>query len=155
MRRALAFLLALALLGTAGVLYAHRAVAATAGAVEMRETVLCGDSSAARGIMARVPVYSGGHLFWDTEMEAGDGGVPVTEFRYTPVREGDRIGRRYSVLNVNVLTNMGAGGNFGKDLDFEDHYDDYVDSVYVVYGDLLRDVASRTAPGEEHTDPVS
>ena len=52
MRRALALLLALTLLGAAGLVYAHRAVAATAEAVEMRETVLCGDSSAARGIGA-------------------------------------------------------------------------------------------------------
>lgn len=152
MRRALVFLLILALLGTAGLVYAHRAVAASAEAVEMGEVVICGDSSAARGIKARVPVYSGGHLFWDTETETGGEGAAVTEFRYTSAREGDRIERMYSALNVNVMTNMGAGGDFGKDFDFDERYDDFVDSYYAVYGDLLRDVASRTAAGEKHTE---
>lgn len=154
MRRALAFLLALALLGTAGIAYAHRAVAATGEAVEMRETVLCGDSAAARGIKARVPVYSGGHLFWDTETETSADSVPVTEFRYSAAREDTRGRGGYSGLNVQVMINMGAGGNFGSDFYFDEEYDDYVGGYYAVYGALLRDVASRTKAGEEHSEYV-
>lgn len=154
MRRALALLLALALLGTAGLVYAHRAVAATSETVEMGETVLCGDSAAARGIKARVPVYAAEHLFWDTEMETPSDSAPVTEFRYSAAREYPDGGRVYSGLIVNTMTNMGAGGNFGKDFDFDEGYDGYVDRYYAVYGELLRDVASRTAPGEEHSEYV-
>lgn len=154
MRRALAFLLALALLGTAGFLFAHRVVGASAEAVEVRETVISGDSSAARGIKARVPVYSGGHLFWDTETETASDSAPVTRFRYSAAREypGGRGG--YSGLNVQVMTNMGAGGNFGSDFYFDEEYDDYVGGYYAVYGALLRDVGSRTKAGEQHSEYV-
>lgn len=152
MRRALALLLALALLGTAGFSYAHRAVGASAEAVEMRETVLCGDSAAARGIAARLPLYCGGHLFWDLEAETRADGAAVTEFRYSAGREYPRGEGEYSGLSVYVMTNIGVGGNFGRDFDFDDYYGGFEDGYYDVYGELLRDVASRTKAGEEHSE---
>lgn len=155
MRRALALLLVLTLLGAAGLAYAHHAVGASAEAVEMRETVLCGDNTAARGIRAHMPVYSGWHLFWDTELETASDGAPVTAFRYSSLSQSVRHGQKYYGLNVNLMTNMGASGSFGPDFDFESEYfGGYEDGYYMAYGDVLRDVASRTAPGQEHTEYV-
>lgn len=155
MRRALALLLILTLLGAAGLAYAHRIVGGTCDDVEMRETVLCGDSAAAQGIKARVPVYSGGHLFWDTELETASDSAPVTDFRYSSMRENINGEHGYYGLSVNLMTNMGASGNFGPEFDFDPEYSGrFGDDYYLIYGDILRAAASRTAPGQEHTEYV-
>lgn len=157
MRRAIAALLALTLLAAAGLVCAHWTVNGTRESVEMHERVLYGDGSAAEGMRLHVPVYSGGHLFWDTELETGVSGTAETDFRFLSERwyGGEQRGRVHNGLYASLMTNMGAGGNFGTEFDFEsEYYGGYEDYFYVVYGDILRAVASRTEPAQEHTERV-
>lgn len=155
MRRALTSLLVLTLLGASGLVYAHRVVNASRDTVEIYETVLCGDSSAAQGLMMRAPVYAGGHLFWDTEFEPGSDRAPETEFRFSPQQEYPDRQRNYGGVYVNLMMNMGASGNYGTEFDFENtYYGGHENGFYRVYGDILKEAASRTAPGQEHTERV-
>lgn len=156
MRRALALLLALSLLGAAGLACAHRAVDASAEAVELRERVLFGDSAAAQGISVRVPVESGGRLFWDSELRTGAECTVSTDFRFTARRTYSLEQNHYHYydgLTARLIANPGASGNFGTDFDNFDSGGFWRDKYfYRLYRDLLRDVASRTAAGEEHTE---
>lgn len=157
MRRAIALLLVLTLLSGAGLACAHRAVDGTREAVEMRETALYGDRAAAEGMRLRVPVYSGGYLFWDTVLETGADGGARTAFRFSAQRENirDSAGRDGNGLYADLMMNMGVGGNFGTEFDFEnEYYGGYEDYFYVVYGELLRDVASRAPAAQEYTERV-
>ena len=154
MRRALASLLTLALLASSGLVYAHRFVSASRDAVEVYETALCGDSPAARGLTVRAPLYLGGRLFWETDFKPGSDSAPETDFRFSPREEYPGLERDYGGLYVNLMMNMGGGGNYGTEFDFENDSFRYESYFYRVYGDILNDVALRTAPGQERTERV-
>lgn len=154
MRRAMAGLLALTVLAFSGLVCAHISVNASRDAVEIYETALCGDSSAASGLKVRAPMYMDGRLFWDTEFEPGSDSAPHTDFRFSAQQEYHDSERDYGGLYVTLMMNMGGGGNYGTEFDFENGSFHYEENFYRVYGDILNDVASRTGPGQEHTERV-
>lgn len=133
MKRAVALLLTLTLLGAAGIVCADRAVGASAEAVEMRETVLSGDRAAAEGVEVFFPEKCDGHLFWNTTLSVGAEDMAAkSDFRFS--RKWKHVGRISwpdTVLTLGVSDIiMGESTNEGHEL-------------YT----LISDVASRAVSG--------
>ena len=84
MRKTLAAAAVLLLMPLALLLAADAALRGTEEAVEIRETVLSGDRSAARGVDLTFHVQSEGHLFWDTAVSLGtETLLPETVFAFS------------------------------------------------------------------------
>lgn len=154
MRRALALLLTLCVLAGAGMIYAHESVDAQAEAVEFTHTLLYGEPEQAAGITVRVPQESMQHLFFDSTLTLGDESTSGTEFTFSKNSMRWRGRARHYGLSASLMMNMGGGGNFGKDFRADDVGYVYNSYFFSVYGDMLRDVASRAPAGQEYTERV-
>ena len=83
MKRALALLLALVLVTSAGAVYAAKELEAPADQVVFTEQTLYGDLHAADGLQIRNQVQLGGNLVWDSTMDfSGSGFTDTTEHLY-------------------------------------------------------------------------
>lgn len=139
MKRAVALLLTLTLLGAAGLVYAHRVVSASAEAVEVRETVLYGDRAAAEGVEVFFPTESHVHLFWETGLRVGAENVTETAFRFSP--EGEWEHWHWS---PDPPLALGVSDNVGGDILKPEH------ELYA----LVSDVASRAPSGTASSESV-
>ena len=141
MRKAAALFLALTLLGAAGLACAHRAVSASAEAVELRETVLAGDRSAAAGVEVNFPTKCAEHLYWDTTLSVGAENAVIAEFRYENRAE----------------TRRGQSMSYGADLKVRAGFGGRGESTLSEAGGLraaVLEMAERTAPGAENVERV-
>ena len=141
MRKAAALFLALTLLGAAGLACAHCAVSASAEAVELRETVLAGDRSAAAGVEVNFPTKCAEHLYWDTTLSVRAGNAVRAEFRYESCTERQH----------------GQSMSCGADLKVRVEFGGQGESTLSEAGGLraaVLEAAERTAPGVENVERV-
>ena len=146
MRKSLGIMiLLLALLGGAAAA-AGGQLAREGTEVEIEETALLGDRTAADGLRLGIPVTCWNMLCWDTEYTLGTEQGPVTEFRFIP--QGEKAeSDADSYFMVQQYGGIGASTSGGT-IDLENE-------VAYGLGKVLADVAGRTAAGEEHTEQVS
>jgi hypothetical protein len=140
MRRAImifALTLALLLGGAAGV-YAY--VFAKADQVTLTPQVLAGDEQAAHGLTVELYNQMASNLYWDTALTVG--ATPETDFRFRLLRESSGERGAYQGLTIVNYQGISSSGLVRDDEDF------------FGYDKIFRDVADRTAPGEEHTEIV-
>lgn len=138
MRKSLALTLALCLLAAGGLLAAHRTVHAARDAVAFEETVLLGDRSAAQGVAVDVHTTVQGHLHWDSRVTLATQTQSDTAFTYT-AKETDTNALYYNGVMLDYYS--GFAGMYSPDED-------------TALNKIQDDVASRTAPGERHTETV-
>ncbi len=109
-------------------------------AVAIEETVLYGDKAAAEGLVVDSFVQCDYRLFWHTRYQVGAVPACDTDFRFSQTE--DRSSSEYPYRGI-YFTSVFEGFGVSGSLDMTE------ESL------LLQDVASRTLPGEEHTEVVS
>lgn len=142
MRKTLAAAAVLLLMPLALLLAADAALRGTEEAVEIRETVLSGDRSAARGVDLTFHVQSEGHLFWDTAVSLGTETLsPETAFAFSQrERREEEPFVPWAEISIS-RTNYGISSSGGID---------FAEERWVSRELMLlpaADVAERTAPG--------
>lgn len=133
------------LLGLAAVfLYsAHAWVDAEKAAVSIEETVIYGDKSAAQGLSLDIRTHCNYRLFWDTHFTLGESPTISTDFSFSQAEQRPSRNIPYAGIYFDGTFNgHGASGSGTVGLDMTN------ETVPV------RDVASRTAPGENRTEVV-
>ncbi|MGI6358924.1 MAG: hypothetical protein ACOX2K_09585 [Bacillota bacterium] len=131
----LLFALAIGSLG-----YIHGSVDQSKDAVTIDETVIFGDKSFARGITVDLTAHCDYRLFWDTRYTVGESSQISTSFTFSQVQRRPDQARVYSGVYLDGV----FGGGYGASgiLNLED------ETLPV------QDVASRTQPGQKHTETV-
>lgn len=113
--------------------------------VEIKETVLYGEKSAAEGIEIGIPVSCNSRMFWDTDYTVGENSKTETEFTFFQNSHYE-YSNNYGGFE---LTLYGGGGSSvsGGEMDLENT---------APYGmaEIFQAVADRTAAGEEHTEEL-
>ena len=126
---------------------AHLALGWTEDKVEIRETVLAGDRSAAQGLEIACSVYDDSHhLRWDVALTLGGDIAPETEFQFFTGRHYWEIPPEYTAQLYPAPLNFSMSGRVAED-----------DQRYAEYEYMVRpamDAASRTAPGEKRTETL-
>lgn len=114
-------------------------------AIEIEETTLMGDKSAAKGVSIKSMTHSVYHLFWDTQFTIEDSLDLKTTFTFSQaVKDEPRV--RLPQMNLYSNINFGISGN-GFDIEQEQEQ-----------GLALKpalDVATRTQNGETKTETVA
>ena len=147
MKKSLIRLGAVLCLSLAALVCAHLAVGRASDKVEIRETVLAGDRSAARGLEVSYSVYDDSHhLRWDVALTLGGDIVPETDFRFFTGRSYWEIPPEYTVQLYALPLNFGMSGRVAED--------DQRDTEYEYMVRPAMDAASRTAPGEKRTEKL-
>lgn len=163
MKRAVALLLTLALLGAAGMVCAHRVVGASAEAVELRETVLSGDRAAAEGVEVLMhAACEAGKCRWDTVLSIGAENTAETSFCFMPRGGGEGVGREYCGVSISVIaSDCGSVGEAGSTVkkwwgpDFSRADLSRFGSPPELLLDILLDVAARTGADEKRTERLA
>lgn len=158
MKRYAILLLALTVLGAAGMVCAHMAVGASAEAVEVRETLLYGDRAAAEGVELRMPAGCGS-CGWDTLLSIGAENTSETGFSFAKPRhdstylEGEHSGVNISVISSDGydLRTPGTPARWRWGADFSKAEPQFGSPPELLL-DILRDVASRTGADERRTE---
>lgn len=158
MKRAIALLLSLTVLGAAGMLYAHCVVDASAEAVEVRKTLLCGDRAAAEGVELRMPAGCGS-CGWSTVLSIGAETEAETGFSFAKPRydstfvEGNHSGVNISVISSDGcdLRTPGTPARWRWGADFSKAEPQFGSPPELLL-DILRDVAARTGADEKRTE---
>ena len=150
MRKTLAAAAVLLLMPLALLLAADAALRGTEEAVEIRETVLSGDRSAARGVDLTFHVQSEGHLFWDTAVSLGtETLLPETVFAFSQwERREEEPFVPWAEISISG-TNYGISSSGGID---------FAEERWVSRELMLlpaADVAERTAAGETREEVVA
>ena len=125
---------------------AHLALGWTEDKVEIRETVLAGDRSAAQGLEIACSVYDDSHhLRWDATLTLGGDIAPETEFQFFTGRHYWEIPPEYTAQLYLAPLNFSMSGRVA---------DDQRDAEYEYMVRPAMDAASRTAPGEKRTETL-
>lgn len=140
------YLLAAALVLSVGTLAGgHLRVNGAREKMDVRETVLAGDPAAAAGLSVTCHTRDwDGHLLWDTAFTPGGAEQAKTVFRLSGSGEEDPHRWSDSVRLEQANDLFGIGGNVSLD---DQEYPPYLMRP-------IRDVASRTAAGEERTETI-
>ena len=126
---------------------AHLALGWTEDKVEIRETVLAGDRSAAQGLEIACSVYDDSHhLRWDVALTLGGDIAPETEFQFFTGRHYWEIPPEYTAQLYPAPLNFSMSGRVAED--------DQRDAEYEYMVRPAMDAASRTAPGEKRTETL-
>ena len=116
--------------------------------IAITEETLFGDPAAASGLSVSTRVHHEHQLFWDTTYMACADPQPETVFTYSDVRIYEQ-GEREGYFNLEIASvNSGMSGNLDLEQEMEDNH-----SNHLWY--MVKDVADRTKPGEEHTEQVN
>lgn len=140
MRKSLILTVLLLVFAAGSLGYAHSAVDQSKAAVVIDETVLHGDKAAAEGIMVDLSIHCDYRLFWNTRYTIGEPLQISTEFTFSPTQNRPEVTRTSFYF---WLDNF-FGGGYG------------ISGTVNVAAEVkpIQDVASRTQPGEEHTEIV-
>lgn len=158
MKRYVILLLSLALLGGLGLVCAHRVVGAGAENVEVRETVLSGDRTAAEGVELLMHAACG-KCSWNTELSIGAENRAETRFHFGSRGSGESVYWDYYGVMISVIASGSgsvedAGGRvkawWGPDFSRADL--NQFGSPPEPFLDMLLDVAARTGADEERTE---
>ena len=141
MRKSLTVLLVLFILSVVTLIFAHGWVNKAQDAVTIDETVLYGDKAAAEGLRIDCNTHCDSHLFWNTAYTVGEKPVIETVFDFSQARRSAAYVREYRGLMIDGSFS-GYGMSSPGGIDMEDR------------SAPVRDVASRTEPGEKHTELV-
>ena len=142
MRKSLIVTLLLLILASASFGYIHASVDKSKDAVTIDETVLYGDKSIAEGITVDLNTHCDYRLFWDTRYIIGEKPEMSTNFTFSQAqRQPERIGPTFNISLDGMFNRWGASGS-NWDLSAE------------TFPLPVRDVASRTKPGENRTESV-
>ncbi len=148
MRKALIFLLVLALAALGFTIAAGVTVDRLHDDVFIREETVFGDPSWAKGLEVKTRAEQDSRLFWDTTYMACGDPRPTTEFTYSDQRlyeEGVYDGQFYLTM---------GGINYGTNMTMEemdqavDPYSEYFDFYSPSMLDIARDVAKDVKDGE-------
>jgi len=136
----------LLILSIVGMSAAHAAVNSNKDTVEIYETVLYGDRTAAEGFRVKLNTTCGNRLFWDTYYTFGEEPLTETEFLFTPNRTNRRTTSEpyYEGVRIWINSNMGISSSGTIDLSEETGR----------FGKVFLDVASRTANGSSNTEII-
>lgn len=140
MRKSLVLTLLLLALAASSLGYAHGWVDQRKDAVIIDETVLYGDRSVADGIALGCRVQSDYRLFWDTRYTIGAAPQISTDFTFSQVEQLPTSISRSSGVYFGTFGGYGSGSSGGLNMADEPAPN--------------QDVASRTQPGEKHTETV-
>lgn len=142
MRKSLIIMLLLLALCIGGFWAAHAQISAAGDDVVLTETVLLGGPAYVQGLRADLRIQCNYHLFWDTVYTAGS--EPETQFRFSQQEEYVRGSVVHQGLSLEVYGDFGISGSIDLNQDAE------------LYGMAkpIRDVASRTPAGQEHSETV-
>ena len=147
MKKNLTRLGAVLCLSLAVLVCAHLALGWTEDKVEIRETVLAGDRSAAQGLEIACSVYDDSHhLRWDATLTLGGDIAPETEFQFFTGRHYWEIPPEYTAQLYPAPLNFSMSGRVAED--------DQRDAEYEYMVRPAMDAASRTAPGEKRTETL-
>lgn len=144
MKKKLAVLTALLVLGAVVLGTAYRVLQSSMKQVEVEYATQMGDPTAAEGLELKLNSSMENRLFWETTLDWGS--EPETEFSYfrkgKPHKDSD-----YGLHIWNAL----YGASYGEDLLREtNHFSTYEEWEL----DLFQDVSSRTKPGTKRTEVV-
>ena len=142
MRKSLILTLLLAALSVGTLACAHGLVNRARDDVSLDETAVWGDTAAAEGLVVISSTQCGNHLFWDTVMEAGEPPSVSTAFMFSQAEKRADDARSYRGVVIMDGTFNPGGVSSGGGIALEDR------------AAPIQAVASRTAPGEEHTEEV-
>jgi hypothetical protein len=143
MQKSLILILLLLVLSAVGICYAHSSVNSAKDAVELTETTLIGDVSAAKGLSVNLRSHYQNHLFWDTTLLPGQ--LPTTEFLFSQSEIKEKMKRDYRGVQIYLSTNMGASSNGNIEL-----FDANTGGMAAIF----KDVASRTENGTTNREIV-
>ena len=147
MKKSLIRLGAVLLLALAILAWAHLAVGWTSDKVEIQETVLAGDRSAARGLNVSYSACDNSHhLRWDVELTLGGEILPETDFQFFVGRHYRETKPEYTAQLYPLPINFGISGRIAESEAFEQEYE------YMCRPAM--DAAGRTAPGEKRTETL-
>ena len=138
MKRAVALLLALTVLASAELVWAHRAVGGSAEAVELYETVLFGERENAAGVEVYLPAECMDRLFWDSTVSIASENTVKTSFRLS--RYGESMEEEYEPhanIRLDVSDNLSGDARAPGEL-----------------LTLISDAASRAPAGEQYSESV-
>lgn len=145
----------LLLILTAGIaIGASWQVNGTADDVEVSETVLYGDKSAAEGISLTFHATWGNHLFWNTEYQVGDMASVHTDYHFSQEYEDTDSWVQLEDFAMDFYTGFGIYRE-GIDLEQEDlgmGYQTADDKLSLKR--LVESVAAKTGNGEVHSERV-
>lgn len=149
MKKSLCLFLALLVLGSACIVSAHCVINEKRDQVELTESEVYGDKTAAEGLELTLHVTCNRRLFWDTTRTLGENAENKTEFHFSQTQEREEYEFSYSGVTVDIgcYFGIGFGGN-GAELD------DEVLREFHGYEDIIKDVVSRAQPGVEYTETV-
>lgn len=141
MRKSLILTILLLVLAAGALCYAHGLVDEGKDKVTIDETVLYGDKSVTEGITVDIRAHCDDRLFWDTRYAVGENPEISTDFTFSQAQ----IYTRRTFSNRGIYFD-GSFGDFGikttGSLDMSDE------------SAPVKDVASRTESGEEHTEII-
>lgn len=120
--------------------------------IAITEETLYGDPAAAAGLSVSTRVHNDHHLFWDTTYQVCADPRPETVFSYSdaPLYEQGEPEGHFAVETAYL--NCGMSGTIDLEQEMENN-NAYSDSTGLWY--MVKDVADRTEPGEEHTELVN
>ncbi len=143
MRKSLILTLLLLILAAGSFGYIHGSVDASKDAVVIDETVLYGDKVIAEGIKVDLSTHCDYRLFWDTLYTVGEKPEISTTFTFSQAQlQPKQI--KPPVFNIYLDDMLSGGGASGYNIDME------AETIPLP----VRDVATRTKPGEKHTETV-
>lgn len=143
MKKSLILILLLLVLSAVGIGYAHSTVNSFKDDVELAETTLVGDISAAEGLSINLRSHYQNHLFWDTTLLPGQ--LPTTEFLFSQSKISEKIKRDYRGVQIYPGTNMSSSSNGNIELN---------NGNTGGMAAIFKDVASRTDNGTTHREKV-
>lgn len=146
MRKSLILTLAMLVLTAAGMIFVSAGVSRTGDDVVWEETVLSGDVSAAEGLEVFTDIRCTQHMYWGTAYQVGHPENISTDFEFYPESRKRTWEPTYSGISLEYAAGFGSsigGGTF-----------DMATEYLFGYNKVFADVASRTLPGEEHTERV-
>lgn len=141
MRKSLVTFILLLVLAGYALNHANCLVNGGKDAVVIDEIVLFGEKSAASGVEVNFTTHCDYHLFWDTRYVIGEDPVTDTSFTFS---QRPRLPQQAEFFHI-YLSN--PFGDYGWEMS-EGNRDLRSEKLYPP----VQDVASRTNPGEEHTE---
>ena len=147
MRKSLIFIAILLALSFGIIISASVLMDARHDDITITEETLYGDPAAASGLSVSTRVHNDHRLFWDTSYMACADPRPETVFTYSDVRLYEQGVPEGSFSLEIASLNSGMSGTVDLEQEMEENH-----SNHLWY--MVKDVADRTKPGEEHTEQV-
>lgn len=147
MRKLFVCLALMLALSVAGLCTAHYAVNRNREAVTYTEHTLSGDREAAQGLTLDLSLHTNYRLFWHSQVPLGDPSAATTRFTlHTRGHHTEHMPELYFRLGTGVGSSIASS----SPLDLSE--DQGLAAIELV--EIARDVASRTPPGQSHTETV-